>query len=445
MSRAPVRQPNLTLAAFSGPCLPLAAVGLPLVLHMPAYYAGPLGLPLAAVGVAFTFIRLFDICIDVLLGGAMDATNTRFGRFRVWMAMSAPVLMAGAFLLFMAKPGVSLIWLWVALLVTYFGFSMGSLAQQAWASALSSDYNQRSRIYGWWQSGNILGMILVLLLPPIVQYGFHGDRTDGVRAMGWFVIILLPLTIAFAAWRVGEPKEVSAVVARPAEMLRILKRPVVARLIVADLLLGCAPAITSILFFFYFDQIKHVPNALANLLILAFFVSGLIFAPVWSTLAVKIGKHRALACAALALIAGVLILMATPFTSIAVAIAVMAAAGASYSAPALLLRAMMADAGDELRLDTGADRTGLLYATLTATTKIGTALAGLSFVALSAVGFRQGGGNGPLALLWLQILFVGAPCVLSLAAAALVWRHPLDSRRHGEILAALARQEAPAS
>ena len=34
------------LAAFVAPCLPLAGVGLPLVLHLPTYYARDLGLPL---------------------------------------------------------------------------------------------------------------------------------------------------------------------------------------------------------------------------------------------------------------------------------------------------------------------------------------------------------------------------------------------------------------
>ncbi len=122
--------------------------------------------------------------------------------------------------------------------------------------------------------------------------------------------------------------------------------------------------------------------------------------------------------------------MAVPFPTLGLAAAVIAAAGASYSAAPLLLRAMMADAADELRLDTGQDRTGLLYAMLTSTTKIGTALAGLSFVALAWAGFHRAGPNGPAALACLQALFIGVPCVLSLAAAAVIARHPLDTRRH---------------
>ncbi|MEI9963783.1 MAG: MFS transporter [Caulobacteraceae bacterium] len=258
------------LLAFCGPCLPLAAIGLPLVVHLPAYYAGRIGLPLASVGVAFTFVRLLDIGFDPLLGAAMDATRTRFGRFRLWLVLSAPVLMAGAFMLFMARPGAGVAWLWAALFVVYVGFSMGSLAQQAWASALSADYHQRSRIYGWWQAGNVAGMILVLMLPPIVQLGLHGDQAAGVQAMGWFVIALLPLTIALAVRQVGEPVDTPRGRAPSvAEIAALMARPTVARLILTDLLLGWAPGVTGILFFFYFDQIKHIPESTANLLILA--------------------------------------------------------------------------------------------------------------------------------------------------------------------------------
>ena len=46
-------------------------------------------------------------------------------------------------------------------------------------------------------------------------------------------------------------------------------------------------------------------------------------------------------------------------------------AGLPYAAGLFLLRAMMADAGDEVRLETGVDRTGLMFSILSATTKIG--------------------------------------------------------------------------
>ena len=312
-----------SLLAFCGPCLPLAGIGLPMVVHLPSYYAGHLGLPLSAVGLAFTFVRLVDIGFDPLLGGLMDRSRSRVGRFRLWLILSAPVLMLAAWMLFMAEPGVRAVHLWIWLAVVYVGFSMGSLAQTAWAAVLSQDYNERSRIYGWWQTGNVLGIILVLLLPPILSLGFHQGEEAGVKAMGWFVILLLPITIGLACWRVGEPRlPADRERGRAGDYFRLMLRPTVARIILVDLLLGWAPGVTGILYLFYFDQIKHMGSGQANILLLGFFVAGLVFGPVWWALAQRIGKHRALAVAAATMVAGELAVMIVPFPSIGVAMAV---------------------------------------------------------------------------------------------------------------------------
>ena len=199
------RHSNLTLAAFAAPCLPMAALGLPLVVQLPTFYSEVIGIPLETVGAIFLIIRLLDITVDPFLGNLMDRTRTRVGRFRPWLLASILVMGIATWLLFMppramAGPAFRFGWL----LVVYIGFSMSVLAQTSWASVLSPDYDQRARIYGFWTIGNVLGIVLVLLIPVIIaQKG--GGLAAGVQGMGWFIIILLPLTIGLAAWRVPEP------------------------------------------------------------------------------------------------------------------------------------------------------------------------------------------------------------------------------------------------
>ena len=74
----PGRPSNLTLAAFAGPSLPFAALGLPLIVHLPAFYASSVGLPLEQVSLMFLVARTLDIGADPFLGGWMDRTRTRF-------------------------------------------------------------------------------------------------------------------------------------------------------------------------------------------------------------------------------------------------------------------------------------------------------------------------------------------------------------------------------
>ena len=68
------RRSNWTLAALAAPCLPLAGLGLPLVVYLPEYYANELGLSLGAVGMAFMLVRLLDMAFDPYIGGVMDRT-----------------------------------------------------------------------------------------------------------------------------------------------------------------------------------------------------------------------------------------------------------------------------------------------------------------------------------------------------------------------------------
>ena len=144
------RRSNAVLAAFSGPCLPLAAFGVALPVTLPEYYATHVGLSIGVVGVVFMAVRLIDIAFDPLVGWGMDRTRTRFGRYRPWMAASTPILMLAALMVFvLVRPGAGPVYLFAWLLVLYVGFSIGTLAQLGWASVLAPEYDQRSRVYAW--------------------------------------------------------------------------------------------------------------------------------------------------------------------------------------------------------------------------------------------------------------------------------------------------------
>ncbi len=430
-----------TLLAYASPSLPLAGLGLPLVVHLPTYYAREIGLPLAAVGSAFLMVRLIDVVFDPLIGWGMDRTRTRLGRFRPWLIAATPVLMLASAMLFFARPGVDLGYLWLWLLVGYLGFSMGSLSQTAWGAVLSPDYDQRSRIYGFWQAGNVVGMLLILALPPLLELGFKAGHAAGIHAMGLFVVILMPITVALAAWRVGEPIKASQHQGRLSDYLGLFRFPAVRNLLISDLLLGWAPAITGALFLFYFDQIKGVPQDKAGLYLLIYFFSGLLGAPLWAWLASRMGKHKALAVVCGVIVLSLLILMAVPFTNLPLGIGIMLLGGLPFSGGALLLRAMLADVGDEIRLAGGVDRTGLLYSIFTGTRKIADMLAIMTFMALAWLGFDpKAAGNSPEALAGLQLLFIGLPCLLAVLAAIVVLRYPLTHERHAEIRAELERR-----
>src|SRR3546814_15474882 len=70
---------------------------LPLAVHLPAFYAGAMGLGLATVGTIFFVARLFDVVIDPMLGILSDKIDTRWGRRRFWLGLSVPILMVSSY------------------------------------------------------------------------------------------------------------------------------------------------------------------------------------------------------------------------------------------------------------------------------------------------------------------------------------------------------------
>ena len=57
------------LFAYVLPGLPLAALGLPIVVHLPQFYASSeVGLSLAVTGLVFFIMRVFDVAIDPFMG-----------------------------------------------------------------------------------------------------------------------------------------------------------------------------------------------------------------------------------------------------------------------------------------------------------------------------------------------------------------------------------------
>jgi Na+/melibiose symporter-like transporter len=385
-------------------------------------------------------VRSLDIGLDPVLGLMMDRTRTPWGRFRPWLVAGTPLMMAATALLFFVRRGVDLAYLTVSLILAYGGWSICVLAQTAWGALLAPEYHQRSRVYGWWQGFNILGLLAILLLPAAAAPLGFSTPSDGMAIMGTALLVLFPATTALAVLSLGEPqRNPAAPLVRLRDWLALVRLDAIRRVMLVDLVMGLGLGMQASLFLFYFGAVKGTSDSASKLLLLIYFLAALAGGAFWTRLARVIDKHHALTASCLAALPGLAGLYVLPPHSFAWAVPAAVLAGLPYSAGALLSRSMMADAGDEERLGSGVDRTGLLYAVLNSSTKVGAALAvGVAFVGLDLAGFKASAAqNGPAALAGLSLLFLGAPALLNLMAAALLWGYPITKARHDEIRARL--------
>lgn len=417
---------------------------MPVVVYLPNYYATDLGVDLTAIGLAFGVVRLFDLWLDPTLGFLIDRTNTRFGRFKPWLVAGLPIAVVSVWMLFMARPGIDGNYILFWLVLGFLGQSMATMAHVTWAARLAPEYGQRARVFSWWHGFTVVGMLIVLAMPPLMKLGFGLDYGQGVRAMGWFVVLSLPVAALLALFAVHEPPSPPNITSTTwRHYWDLIRRPSILRLLVSDILLGTGPVIAGTLFFFYFDAIRGWDRSEAGLLLL-YFTGALLGAPLWGRLGQAIGKHRALAIASAAYAVAQLSVLIAP-EGLAWGIVTMTLAGLPYSAGPILLRAMMADLGDEERLRSGVDRSGLMFGLLSGVVKIGSAIAVFAAVsALDLFGFKAdlGAANTPLALGVLSVSFAVVPALLTLAGAALITGHPLDKAAHDAIRKALEARDA---
>ena len=134
------------LFAYSLPGLPIAAMGLPIAVYLPPFYAVEVGLGWFAVGAIFAAARFFDVVLDPIMGVLTDRTKTRWGRRRVWMVAAVPIMVIAAYLVFIPPAGVSSMFVVAALVMLYVGWTMLTVTHLAWGGELTGDYHERSRI-----------------------------------------------------------------------------------------------------------------------------------------------------------------------------------------------------------------------------------------------------------------------------------------------------------
>lgn len=443
------RLPMWRLIVFGLAGLPVGALGAALLIFLPPHLATQLGVPLAVVGAVWAMVRLVDIGFDPILGMVMDRTRTPIGRYRPWMIVGAPLMMAGVALLFFAPPGIGKAYLVGSLLVLYAAMSILGLAHPAWGATLARSYHDRSRIFGVMAAVGIVALLGVLTIPVIV--GKLGDGDGGaVHAMGWFLLVLTPFGIGLTAWltpeRANAPGPSHAFALR--DILSVLRTPSLVRLYAAQLAMALGPGWMSSLYLFFAKDYMGFTSAQASILLLFYVLAGLAGAPVTAWLANRIGKHRAIMAVAVTYSLGLLTVLLPPKGVVVWSIPVMLWCGSAGAGFEMTIRSMLADAADEVRLRDGRDRLSLIYSLNTAAAKLAAAMAIIiTFPLLQRLGFvpAKGLANSAEAIRGLGVMFVAGPigCV-SLGALCMVgWK--LTAQRHGEIRAALEARDAEAA
>ena len=450
------RVPLHNILSFGTLGVPLAATLVIFGVYLPRHYvslgvgdfaAGSKGAFLA-VTAALISVRFIDVFFDPLVALGMDRTKTPVGRYRPWLLVGVPLAILGVWKLLMPEGHATVLYLVLWLAVTYAGMSMINLGVAAWSAILASTYNDRSRLFGWLTAMGVVGSVAILALPLVT----HGKIAAGVKSsmptLGLILIIALP--VAGLITTVLTPERVLPVPKRPTfkaiDYWRALMRPSMFRLIVADLMLALGPGVTGPLYVYYFHDAKGFRIPDVSLLLISYIGAGILGAPFWGRVANRFGKHRTVQIACVCYSITQTILMSLPrvhvpytFVQSAPTIVGMFAVGFCASAVLLLVRSMIADVADEVKLEVKQDLTSLLFSMVTTTTKVGASITVgvLPIIAWAGYNGAEGAVNSPHAIFVLEMCYLFAPIILVWFGGAMFFGYKLDAARHAEIRQAL--------
>lgn len=426
--------------------LPVSMLGIAIAVYLPPYLASHLGLGLVAIGGVWGFVRLIDIGVDPLIGVLMDRTRTPFGRYRVWLAAGAPILMISTYMLFMAPVGIGATYLAIWLFILYIGNSIMALSHSAWRATLATDYDERSRVFGIVTAVGVLAAVSALVA-PIVTGSLGLSSAQGVQAMGWMVIIGAPFAVGIAVWFTPErlTTDVKSDRFPLLDYWDIVKKPEMIRLVLSQIALTLGPGWMSAMYIFTFRDVLGFTSSQATELLLVYVLAGVVGAPLTARFATQWSKHRALMVATTAYSLGLCAIFIFPKGSFLIGVPMMAWCGFMAAGFDLMVGAMMADVGDEIRLHQGKERISLLYALTTLASKVAAAVAILlTYPLLARLGYNaaEGAHNTVEAIHGLKLAFVLGPILFVMLGGAcfIGWR--LDAKRHAGVRAALDARDA---
>jgi glycoside/pentoside/hexuronide:cation symporter, GPH family len=401
-------------AAYGALGLPLAFVALPLYVVLPNHYASEFGVPLAVLGALLLGARLFDALVDPFIGRWGDRCfATSVPRVLMVAALAALLAAAGFRGLFFPPAGVRdgsalLVWCGVLLALTYASYSVLSVLHQAWGARLGGDEAQRARVVAWREGLALAGVLVASVLPSQAGLSVTGAVFALLLAGGLWLLARAPRPAP------------DAVLAIPPPLGLPFAGSAFRRLLLIFLVNGVASAVPATLVLFFIRDRLQAP-AYEPLFLASYFAAGALSMPLWLRAVARLGLARTwlagMLLAVLTFVWAALLGAGDVWAYTAVCVASGAALGADLALPGALLAGVIQRAGHAGRLE------GAYFGWWNFATKLNLALAaGLALPLLEWFGYAPGGSD-PGALRALTLVYCALPCVLKLAAAALLyWR-----------------------
>ncbi|NVJ52776.1 MAG: MFS transporter [Campylobacteraceae bacterium] len=278
------------LLYYSLLAVPLAILGLPLYIYLPTFYAKDIGIDMALVGGVLFLARFFDVFLDPYLGYLSDRSKQKYNSRKPLIAIGAILLIISFYLLINPNEEYASIWLFTFSFLVYVAWSMVNIPYLTWSAEITNDYYYKTKLNSVREIGTIVGVLIALLLPFLFSIS---SNTKEVLDLLFIVFIIL-----FTCFTIISLLKIKTVTSENIEnfkfsYLKIIYKqlPKIKSLQIGYFFNNLANAIPATLFLLFVEFVIKEPKS-SGLLLIVYFLSGVLALPVWTAISKKTSKKR---------------------------------------------------------------------------------------------------------------------------------------------------------
>jgi GPH family glycoside/pentoside/hexuronide:cation symporter len=436
--------------AYSAPAFALAVVGIPVYVYIPKFYTDVVGINIALLGTILFGVRIFDAITDPAIGYISDRTRTRFGRRRPYIAIGSLFVVLSMYLLFnppQASADFETWWFGICIYALFLFWTAVVVPFESLGPEITFDYHERTSLFGMRDGFLIAGTLMAASSPAIVAWAFNlAAGPEGERAkFFWIAVLYAPLLIGSCWWCVIAIQEkYSATASNPTGvwtgLLYVARNRPFIILLISYTIASIGSNLPATLILYYVEYVLQSP--LADVFLLLYFVTGIIFLPGWIWLSRRIGKKASwLISMAINTGAFIGVFFLGPGDAHIYGILVFMS-GIGFGATLALPSAIQADVIDYDELLSGQRREGQYIGLWSIAKKFAAAIgvgAGLSILGLA--GYTPNVAQTEQVQLTLRTLYALVPSICNIVAFIIVLAYPINSRVHEQIRDAIAERK----